>query len=699
MDHVPSTSKSRPGVGSSVQKIPSTNYPTAQREDTAEFRGRWHILRGYCSLLDGRPIPFRQPLPDSLVCSACQEVVPTIRMLPCGHSMCFCCLDMLITNPGHVDYTGVCPEDDVRFTARDVQKLQFSLEHLMHLEVCCPNLKFGCAFQCKLRELLNRNLVHCTYHPKSCDHSQWEDVHPRDVVQHWNACSGSPEKGNDSGNDAVGENDEAASSETAELVVGNPLSAPITNVVEEMLDPIIDKMKKILDLFKNTVQGLCQAHSLEELTKLLELLDRLSRVIDNDKGSLSSTYPGRIVSLALPSQGTGDETADSNAHKLRTEKLRGHMEKARVARARTRFAVPVILYDGKNICRSATLSGGLEIYGRTIIKFLETAGGSDAAAASGGRAKDEEAVPEKDDSASDEAGGTLHGELRREDILLLQELSVGQICDLMVEGKKAKYNMNVTSSEKVDKWNRYQDFTIFKLPYPGCEFFEQYKNKEYKAEGLVFDWDQHFIDVDLNVPEDVSSELGIDWTMYKIFFFCFNMLKYIDTEEFSVVSLSPIPHLQLSRELSPKKIGGATMPDVPDRPPSGEISSEPKSPLSLAKTQRRSSGSSTLSSGSWHIVDEAGSENSGHELSPKKRKICGDTDESTSTTDGTMPRTKLGQRRRERLREVRRLVSSAYQCVMADKINEASRGSYWASSLFSVASSLLWQGGASGPSN
>ncbi|XP_077494872.1 phosphatidylinositol-3,5-bisphosphate 3-phosphatase MTMR14-like [Amblyomma americanum] len=46
------------------------------------------------------------------------------------------------------------------------------------------------------------------------------------------------------------------------------------------------------------------------------------------------------------------------------------MAKARVARARMRFAVPVILYDGKNICRSATLSGGLEIYGRTIIKFL-----------------------------------------------------------------------------------------------------------------------------------------------------------------------------------------------------------------------------------------------------------------------------------------------------------------------------------------
>ncbi|KAK8757391.1 hypothetical protein V5799_004976 [Amblyomma americanum] len=247
-------------------------------EDTAEFRGRWHTLRGYSDLFDGRPIPFRRPLPDSRVCLTCQEVAATIYIYPCGHSVCDSCIDVRITNPGHVIYTAVCHADGVRFMARDVQKLEFSIEHLMDLEVCCPNMKFGCMFQCKLRELINHDLVHCAYHPKSSDRCHRQDIHPRDVVQHWNACSGNPESGNDSCNDAVGEIDAAASSETAELVVGNPLSAPITNVVEEMLDPIIDKMKKILDLFKNTVQGLCQAHSPEELTKLLELLDRLSLV-------------------------------------------------------------------------------------------------------------------------------------------------------------------------------------------------------------------------------------------------------------------------------------------------------------------------------------------------------------------------------------------------------------------------------------
>ncbi|KAK8777330.1 hypothetical protein V5799_029325 [Amblyomma americanum] len=278
MDHVPSTSKSRPGVGSSMQRIPSAYDPTAQRGDTAEFMGRWHILRGYSDLFDGRPIPFRRRLPDSRVCFTCQEVAATIYMLPCGHSVCDSCIDVRITNPGHVIYTAVCHADGVRFMARDVRKLEFSIEHLMDLEVGCPNMKFGCTFQCKLRELINPDPVHCAYHLKSCDRSHREDIHPRDVVQHWNACSGNPGNGNDSSNDAVDENEAAASSETAELVVVNPLSAPITHVGKEMIDPIIDIMKNILDLFKNTVQGLCQAHSLEELTKLLELLDRLSRV-------------------------------------------------------------------------------------------------------------------------------------------------------------------------------------------------------------------------------------------------------------------------------------------------------------------------------------------------------------------------------------------------------------------------------------
>ena len=48
----------------------------------------------------------------------------------------------------------------------------------------------------------------------------------------------------------------------------------------------------------------------------------------------------------------------------------------------------------------------------------------------------------------------------------------------------------VTSSEKVDKENRYSDFTIMSVPYPGCEFFRDWRDNGYRAEGLRFDWSQ-----------------------------------------------------------------------------------------------------------------------------------------------------------------------------------------------------------------
>jgi myotubularin-related protein 14 len=49
---------------------------------------------------------------------------------------------------------------------------------------------------------------------------------------------------------------------------------------------------------------------------------------------------------------------------------------------------------------------------------------------------------------------------------------------------------SVTSSEKVDKENRYADFSIASIPYPGCEFFKDWKDNNYRASGLMFDWNQ-----------------------------------------------------------------------------------------------------------------------------------------------------------------------------------------------------------------
>ncbi|XP_004692295.1 PREDICTED: myotubularin-related protein 14, partial [Condylura cristata] len=109
----------------------------------------------------------------------------------------------------------------------------------------------------------------------------------------------------------------------------------------------------------------------------------------------------------------------------------------------------------------------------------------------------------------------LFDKVRGYDIKLLRYLSVKYICDLMVENKKVKFGMNVTSSEKVDKAQRYADFTLLSIPYPGCEFFKEYKDRDYIAEGLVFNWNQDYVDAPLSIPDFLTGSLNIDWSQYQ----------------------------------------------------------------------------------------------------------------------------------------------------------------------------------------
>lgn len=110
----------------------------------------------------------------------------------------------------------------------------------------------------------------------------------------------------------------------------------------------------------------------------------------------------------------------------------------------------------------------------------------------------------------------LFDRVRQQDIKLLKTLNVGTIIDFMVEKKKVKFMMNVTSSEKVDKEKRYQDFNIIALPYPGCEFFREFRDNNYSGEGLVFDWNQKTVDADCHVPnESITQHMNINWDEYK----------------------------------------------------------------------------------------------------------------------------------------------------------------------------------------
>ena len=169
--------------------------------------------------------------------------------------------------------------------------------------------------------------------------------------------------------------------------------------------------------------------------------------VHNTQGELSSSYPLTIV---VPRA----ERAASNpvaAGDVDAGRLRDLMLKARVARCRARFPVPVILWDGKYVCRSATLSGGPEIYGRSGFDLLFPAAASTQPEAEGSR---DDASPDQRPSFSSLSlsdSSQVCSAVRAQDIHLLRQLGVGFICDLMVEKKKVKFGVYITSSEKADR--------------------------------------------------------------------------------------------------------------------------------------------------------------------------------------------------------------------------------------------------------
>lgn len=68
-------------------------------------------------------------------------------------------------------------------------------------------------------------------------------------------------------------------------------------------------------------------------------------IIGNQNGELASTYPPQLL---VPTH---------NRMPIDRKRLQQLIAKAKIARCRCRFPVPVILFNQKYICRSATLSG------------------------------------------------------------------------------------------------------------------------------------------------------------------------------------------------------------------------------------------------------------------------------------------------------------------------------------------------------
>ncbi|MEQ2295796.1 Myotubularin- protein 14 [Ameca splendens] len=270
-----------------------------------------------------------------------------------------------------------------------------------------------------------------------------------------------------------------------------------------------EEIADLIDLFSKT------QYRAKEVTPRVEMIEKRClelfardykySIISNSNGEVCGHYPRQIVFLEYESTEVDRDRFEST---VQITKLQDLVNRSKMARCRGRFVCPVILYNGKHICRSATLAGWGELYGRTGYNYIFSGGSDDTWTES-------EEVPEEDGAVRN-GESQLFDKVRGHDIKLLRYLSVRYICDLMVENKKVKFGLNVTSSEKVDKAQRYADFTLLSVPYPGCEFFKDYKDKDYTAEGLVFNWNQDYVDAPLTIPVRFTQNLNIDWTQYQL---------------------------------------------------------------------------------------------------------------------------------------------------------------------------------------
>uniref|UniRef100_A0A094ZMU7 Myotubularin-related protein 14 n=1 Tax=Schistosoma haematobium TaxID=6185 RepID=A0A094ZMU7_SCHHA len=107
--------------------------------------------------------------------------------------------------------------------------------------------------------------------------------------------------------------------------------------------------------------------------------------------------------------------------------------------------------------------------------------------------------------------------LRDDDCELIRRLNVTYICDFMLEYRKIKCWVPISSSEKVDQQGRYNDFVVIPLPYPGSEFFRIWRDSGYAMHHVYFDWNRSGVEVSVNpnlIPKTLFS-CSVEWDLYK----------------------------------------------------------------------------------------------------------------------------------------------------------------------------------------
>ena len=98
--------------------------------------------------------------------------------------------------------------------------------------------------------------------------------------------------------------------------------------------------------------------------------------------------------------------------------------------------------------------------------------------------------------------------IQEKDRATLAVLQVRHVFDLMVETRKFKYGIPVTSSEKVDPEKLYSGFNLNSIPYPGCEFFTDYSDNGRCGDDLVYDWTKPINDAKLSLSTATDMDLS-----------------------------------------------------------------------------------------------------------------------------------------------------------------------------------------------
>ena len=253
--------------------------------------------------------------------------------------------------------------------------------------------------------------------------------------------------------------------------------------------------------------------------------------LDNSHGEYCASYPPTIIVCEAhkPPQSSAASAALPHSKVNDTAQLSTLFKLSRFNRVHGRFVCPVLLVDSVNISRSSTLSVPAEALYNNVATRTKELIGTLYETMSASFPSFRSPSPPLPPSAIRVGGqrGVVMEEVglmsaREADEELLRRLSTRYIVDLMVEHKKKKMGVTLTSSEKSEYQQPqppqyqpttstsattstlspppplspppYADFTITPIPYPGCEFFAMYHSNGRSAVGLVFDWSQSFVD-------------------------------------------------------------------------------------------------------------------------------------------------------------------------------------------------------------